>query len=188
MVVFFAFFFSRANTNTLSRSRVFLTCNFKLCMSTNRICLLCCFWKLDAHQPVKPPFSTAFNKTIRFIWNGNKVMRCAKPCYFMLDVLLHSSRLRLRHFSICYSRFLLLNESISICCRLVEFKHCHHIVLVCSHNLCNEYTMHLCLLISTFCSKQNKTRKKEVQTDSIQTMFVSVVVRVCVSKQKILRK
>lgn len=172
----FCIFFLRANTNTLSHSRVFLTCNFKLCMSTNRICLLCCFWKLDAHQPVKPPFSTAFNKTIRFIWNGNKVMRCAKPCYFMLYVLLHSSRLRLRHFSICYSRFCywmnlfrFVVDSFNLSIAIISFSFVH---TICAMNIQCIYAYWSALSVPN----KIKPGKKKVQIDSIQFMFVSAVV------------
>lgn len=65
---------------TRSRSRAF----FYVCAIRNCACplivyaLLCVvLWKLDAHQPVKPPFSTALNKTMRFMRSGSEVLRCA---------------------------------------------------------------------------------------------------------------
>lgn len=134
---------------TRSRSRAIWNCACPLivCM---RYCVV--LWKLDAHQPVKPPFSTALNKTMRFIRSGSEVKCCA-----VLFALLHTSHLRLRHFSIFYSRFrctfavcaFLLNESISIHCRLVLLICIAFTALVCSHNLCAEYTHTAFMLLLT---------------------------------------
>lgn len=134
---------------TRSRSRAIWNCACPLivCM---RYCVV--LWKLDAHQPVKPPFSTALNKTMRFIRSRSEVKCCA-----VLFALLHTSHLRLRHFSIFYSRFrctfavcaFLLNESISIHCRLVLLICIAFTALVCSHNLCAEYTHTAFMLLLT---------------------------------------
>lgn len=134
---------------TRSRSRAIWNCACPLivCM---RYCVV--LWKLDAHQPVKPPFSTALNKTMRFIRSGSEVKCCA-----VLFALLHTSHLRLRHFSIFYSRFrctfavcaFLLNESISIYCRLVLLICIAFTALVYSHNLCAEYTHTAFMLLLT---------------------------------------
>lgn len=115
-----------ADTNTLSFT-CFYTVQFhfffKLFMSTNCICICllcvyCCFSKIGwSRQPVKPPFSTALNKTIRFIWTGSEVLRYPMPCYAMLHHVyccIPATYASIIFHNLLFTFLLLLNESISI--------------------------------------------------------------------------
>lgn len=107
---------------------------------------------------------------------------------YAISILLHSSRLRLRHFSIFCSRFsctfivaewiyfdLLSTRSVLNVALISLFRLFAQFV----HSSCI-YTLLLCLLISTFCSKQNATSKKGANTDSIRFMYVYGIV--CTNK------
>lgn len=156
------------DTKTLSFTCCYIRAILNCACPLNGIVL---FWKLDAHQPVKPPFffkkKTALNKSIRFIWTGSEVL-----CYAMLCIVAFQPPTLLSFFNLTiYSRFsccccCCTNESISICCRLVQFRSPSYRSFV--HTICAlSILFFLCfawIVISTFCSKQNKNQEKKVQT------------------------